>query len=172
VSSVLKNFHKPVSKNIIDLFPTISDWGKVFDRVCPDPIPKWMFDKAQEIFNEFSEDKKELVLLHGDLHSDNILSSERGWLIIDPKGVVGEREFELGAYLRNPYYDYPKGSDYEKLETDRIFQFAEELGFDKIRILNWAFACAVISLVWFLEDEGCFKEIYVQNAELLNKIKF
>jgi streptomycin 6-kinase len=178
VSEVLKILHKPVPNDIATLFPTISDWAKAFDRykvkfpANSGPITKWMFDKAEEIFKEFPKDKKELVLLHGDLHSDNILSSQRGWLVIDPKGVVGEREFELGAYLRNPYYDYPKGSDYKELETSRILQFSEELGFDKQRILDWAFACAVISLVWFLEDEGYFKEIYVQNAELLNEIKF
>ena len=178
VSEVLKKLHKPISDDIASLFPTISDWGKAFDRhkvkfsANPGPVPKWMFDKAEEIFKEFPKDKKEPVLLHGDLHSDNILSSRRGWLIIDPKGVVGEREFELGAFLRNPYYDYPKGSDYKKVETDRILQFSEELGFDKKRILNWTFACAVISLLWFLEDENYFKEIYVQNAELLNDITF
>lgn len=57
-------------------------------------------------------------------------------LVIDPKGIIGEREFELGAYLRNPIYDYPKGSDYKKLAAQRIIQFAQELGFDKERLLN------------------------------------
>jgi streptomycin 6-kinase len=178
VSEVLKQLHKPVSEEIASLFPTISDWAKVFARYkekFPDgsgPVPKWMFDKAESIFREFPKDKKELVLLHGDFHSDNILSSQRGWLIIDPNGLVGEREFELGAFLRNPYYDYPKGSDYKKLETSRILQFAEELHFDKERLRSWAFACAVISLLWFLEDEKRFNTIYIQNAELLNGIKF
>ncbi len=178
VSEVLKIFHKPVPNDIASLFPTISDWAKAFDRYKMKyskesaPIPKWMFDKAEEIFTQYPKEKKEQVLLHGDLHSDNILSSQRGWLVIDPKGVIGEREFELGAYLRNPYYDFPKGSDYKKLETERILQFSEELGFDKKRLLDWAFACAVISLVWFLEDEDYFKEIYMQNAQLLNEIRF
>lgn len=177
VSSVLKILHRPISSENSFPFPTIQDWAKAFARYTKTfskesgPVPKWMFDRAQDIFTEFPKDENEHVLLHGDLHSDNILSSQRGWLVIDPKGVVGEREFELGAYLRNPYYDYPKGSDYKKLERDRIIQFSEELGFDKKRILDWAFACAVISLLWFLEDEDYFKEIYVQNAELLNEIK-
>lgn len=178
VAALLKRLHKPISLENIFVFPTISDWAKAFDRYIKTfskksgPVANWMFDKAEEIFTQYPKDKKELVLLHGDLHSDNVLSSKRGWLAIDPKGVVGEREFELGAYLRNPYYDYPKGSDYKKLEKNRIIQFSEELGFDKKRILGWAFACAVISLLWFLEDEDYFKEIYVQNAELLNEIKF
>lgn len=177
-SDVMRKIHKPVPDNITSLFPSILDWAKAFDRYkakftsVSGPVPQWMFDRAETIFKEFPKDKKQLVLLHGDLHSDNILLSNRGWLAIDPKGIVGEREFELGAYLRNPYYDYPKGSEYRKLETKRIIQFAEELGFDKKRILDWAFACAVISLLWFLEDEDYFKEIYVQNAQLLNEIKF
>lgn len=177
-SDVMKRLHKPVSESTASHFPTISDWAKAFDRYrdkfskSPGPVPQWMFDKAEEIFEEFPKAKNEHVLLHGDLHSDNILSSSRGWLAIDPKGVIGEREFELGTYLRNPLYDYPKGSDYEELEKARILQFAEGLGFDKDRILSWAFANAVISLLWFIEDENYFKEIYVLNAELLNGIRF
>ena len=177
-SGVMKKLHKPISKESAASFPTILDWAEAFDRYKAKfstklgPIPKWMFDKAEGIFKEYTKDKKEAVLLHGDLHSDNILSSKRGWLIIDPKGVVGEREFDLGAYLRNPIYDYPKNSDYKNLETQRIIQFSDELGFDKERILNWAFACAVISILWFLEDAEIFKTIYVENAEILNKINF
>lgn len=176
-SEVLKTIHKPITKELTSLFPSIPDWSKAFNRykakfsTTSGPVPQWMFEKAEIIFQEFPKEKKELVLLHGDLHSDNILLSHRGWLAIDPKGIVGEREFELGAYLRNPYYDYPKGSDYKKLETNKILQFSEELGFDKKRLLDWSFACAVISLLWSLEDEGSFKQIYVENAELLNDIK-
>ncbi len=175
-SNVMRMIHKPVTDNTALFFPAILDWAKAFDRhkekfPTDSPVPAWMLDKAENIFKEFPKDKKEQVLLHGDLHSDNILLSQRGWLSIDPKGLVGEREFELGAYLRNPHYDYPKGSDFKKLETNRIIQFSEELGFDKKRIRDWSFACAVISLLWFLEDEGYFNIIYIANAELLNEIK-
>jgi streptomycin 6-kinase len=38
-----------------------------------------------------------------DLHHYNVLSdSGRGWLAIDPKGLVGEVEYEVGAAIRNP----------------------------------------------------------------------
>lgn len=177
ISDLLKKFHKPISAENNN-FPTICEWARAFDRytakfsIKNGPVPQPMFEKAKEIFIEYPKDKKEQVLLHGDLHTDNILSSQRGWLVIDPKGVIGEREFELGACLRNPYYDYPKGSDYKKLETEKILQFSEELGFDKERIRNWAFACAVISLLWFLEDEGNSNEIYIQNVDLINGITF
>lgn len=176
VSEVLKKLHKPISGKAASVFPTISDWGKAFDRYRSKfsknlgSIPKELFDKAETIFKQYGKDIKNSVLLHGDLHADNILSSPRGWLIIDPKGVVGEREFELGAYLRSPLYDFPEASSRKKLVASRIRQFAKELGFEREKILNWAVACAVISLLWFLEDEGEFGEVYLQNAKLLNDI--
>lgn len=175
-SKVILELHKPFDRKN-SIFPTVSDIGKAFKRyrlIYPKlslgPVPRWMFEKAEEFFVEYPKEKKPQVLLHGDLHSDNILLSQRGWLSIDPKGVIGESEYELGAYLRNPIYDYPKGSNYKILSAQRIIQFSEELGFDKNRVLNWTFACAVISILWFLEDENYFKEIYVRNAELLNGI--
>src|SRR5690606_30028264 len=107
-------------------FPSLSDWFKAFNRyrnnlsVDLGPIPKTIFETAEGIFKEFLQENKEQVLLHGDLHNDNILLSQRGWLAIDPKGIVGEREFELGAYLRNPYYDLPKDCNHKEVEKARI----------------------------------------------------
>jgi streptomycin 6-kinase len=177
-SQLFKKLHKPVATIDASIFPTLADWAKAFDRyrmknaVQTGPVSKKLFDKAEGIFTEYQRENKEQVLLHGDLHTDNILSSARGWLAIDPKGVVGEREFELGAFLRNPLYDFPKGTDYKKEEARRILQFSEDMGFEKNRIRDWAFAYAVISILWFLEDENQFKEIYVKNAELIDEIKF
>ena len=43
------------------------------------------------------------MFLHGDLQHYNVLRDEvRGWLAIDPKGVVAELEYEIGSILRNP----------------------------------------------------------------------
>ena len=41
-------------------------------------------------------DDEEPVLLHGDLHQGNVLASARGWLAIDPKGVM------VSAATRSP----------------------------------------------------------------------
>lgn len=172
-AAVMKKIHKPTPKGFDNFFPTIADWAKAFDRYRDrfskneGPVPRRMFDKAEAIFKN---SKNQNYLLHGDIHSDNILLSQRGWLLIDPKGVIGEKEFELGAFLRNPIYDCPRGSNYKEVTKNRITQFSQELGFDKKRILEWAFACAVISILWFLEDQKEVKDIYLQNAELINGI--
>lgn len=176
VSNVLKKLHKPISKKEASSFPTILDWAKAFDRYRQKyknsgPIPKKIFEKAEVIFKGYGENINNPVLLHGDLHTDNVLSSKRGWLIIDPKGLVGESEFELGAYLRSPLYEFMASATRKELLTQRIIKFSDELEFDKEKILNWAIACAIISLLWFLEDEGEFDKVYLQNAELLSEIK-
>jgi hypothetical protein len=40
--------------------------------------------------------------LHNDFHHFNILLSAPGWLVIDPKGVAGHAEYEVGSFLINP----------------------------------------------------------------------
>ncbi len=176
VTEVIAKIHKPISEKLSHSLPHLSDWAKAFERyrltfdIKTGPIPTKMFEEAEEIFTQLPKDNLPQVLLHGDLHNDNILLSERGWLAIDPKGVIGEQAFEVSTYLRNPFADLTKNSDYKKVEEDRILQFAEELGIDKKRIQKWTFANAIISLLWFLEDESTFNDIYLRNAELVASI--
>jgi streptomycin 6-kinase len=90
--------------------------------------------------------------LHGDLHHYNVLfDSERGWVAIDPKGVVGEVEYEVGAALRNPCESselFARSATVEK----RLNQFASKLDLDFSRALRWAFSQAVLSAIWGVED--------------------
>lgn len=177
VVEVIKKIHKPISQiNDYD-FSTLTDWFKAFVRyrqnfdIKTGPIPTRMLEEAEETFTQHHADSRANLLLHGDLHNDNILFSERGWLIIDPKGVLGNQEFEVGTFLRNPLADLPKNSSYKLIEKNRILQFADELQLDKRDLQRWTFANAIISLLWFLEDEGEIKEIYLRDAELISDIK-
>lgn len=180
-AQVVSRLHRPIAPEHAGKFPTIAKWAQAFERYRKTYasgggfVPKRVLDSGDGIFREFFEEKRPQILLHGDLHTDNILLSGRGWVVIDPKGVVGESEFELGAFLRNPIYDFPEGTDYKKAETRRIVQFADALRFDRQRIKNWAFASSVISLLWLLEDEGKraekHKNMYLRNAELLRELQ-
>jgi hypothetical protein len=53
--------------------------------------------------------------LHGDLHHENVLSSPRGWLATDPKGIWGDPAYEAANAFRNPRasasaFTKPRGS--------------------------------------------------------------
>jgi len=173
---VAEKLHKPLPSQIEKSFPTLLEWAKDFAvyremfSLTSGPIPQKLFEKAEEIFTQYPKYAKQQFLLHGDLHNKNILSSQRGWLAIDPKGIIGEKEFEAGIFLRNPIEDLPKNSDHKKYIRDSVAQCAEVMHVDRKRILDWAFATAVNGLVWFLEDEKKFRKVYLDNAQLLDEV--
>ena len=80
----------------------------------------------------------ELVLLHRDLHHGTILLSaqRKSWLAIDSKGLLGEREYEVGAMLRNPMPKLLTQPQPERILSRRLDQLSEELEFDRDRLLG------------------------------------
>jgi len=142
-------------------FPSVSDWGRGFERLRRafgggvGPFPVGLVDRAERLFGELAASMAEPVVLHGDLHHANILSSEREpWLAIDPKGVIGEPAYEVGAVLRNPMPVLLADPDLAARQRRRIDVLAAELGFDRERIAGWAFAQAVLAARWAFEDDG------------------
>ena len=91
------------------------------------------------------------VALHGDLHHDNVLSSPRGWLAIDPKCVWGDPAYEPANAFRNP-----EGLGERIFDPDRLHRmaahFSRRLGLPPQRLLAWAAAHCALSTRWALED--------------------
>jgi streptomycin 6-kinase len=92
------------------------------------------------------------VLLHGDLHHFNILSSDRGWLAIDPKGVIGPAAFDIGALLINPWVVSGRVGDAPRVIHDRIAALSGRLGIDRQTVRDWGLVRAVLSACWSLEE--------------------
>ncbi len=86
---------------------TVETWGLGFERYLATNdarISRELVLHAQRVYSELAAAQREPALLHGDLQHSNVLRDEgRGWVAIDPKGVIGELEYEIGAALRNPY---------------------------------------------------------------------
>jgi streptomycin 6-kinase len=140
-------------------FPSIVDWAKGFQRLRDrfsgnaGPFPESVVNRADTLMAELIDSMSDAVLLHGDLHHWNILSAEREpWLCVDPQGVVGEQEYEIGAWLRNPFPDILKITDPKEFLARRVDQLSEELGFDRNRIIGWAYSQAVLAGVWSFEE--------------------
>lgn len=137
-------------------YPAAEEWASGFDWYFSrgsDEIPIELVWKARETYLELCRTQREVRLLHGDLqHYNVLLDQKRGWLAIDPKGVVAELEFELGAPMRNPHAraDLFRPPVIER----RVTQFADRLGVDAARVIRWTFSQAVLSAIWLLEDEG------------------
>ncbi|GLX67311.1 aminoglycoside phosphotransferase family protein [Paenibacillus glycanilyticus] len=138
-------------------FPSVADWAAGLARLRQrhgggtGPLPERVVGRAEEVFRRLLDGGRPLLLLHGDLHHGNILSSghgEPGWLAIDPKGVVGEAEYGTIPLLLNQLP--PKG----QLEVirRRVELLCGALGLDHARTLAWGFAHAVLSTAWCDED--------------------
>ncbi|HET8550410.1 MAG TPA: aminoglycoside phosphotransferase family protein [Bryobacteraceae bacterium] len=129
-------------------------WSKAFDWYTTTGdrrIARRLVDTAHDLYSMLSNTQSRARLLHGDLHHYNVVfDSDRGWLAIDPKGIVGEVEFETGAALRNPF-GRPELFTPRAIEN-RLKQFGAALGINEERALMWSFAQAVLSAIWLVED--------------------
>ena len=135
--------------------PSVEEWGVSFERYLQSDdqqIPRGLVTSAQSLYADLCASQKQPRLLHGDLHHYNVLlDARRGWLAIDPKGVVGELEYEIGAALRNPY-DRPELFTSPEIIQERVARFAPALNVDPTRVRAWGFSQAVLSAVWSVED--------------------
>ncbi len=139
--------------------PTVQDWGRGFERYVATSgreIPPDLVDEGHRWFSALSASQQQrpgrLRLLHGDLHHDNILFDARhGWLAIDPKGVIGETEYEIGAWLRNPM-ERPDLFVSTSIIERRVTRLSTRLAIDGDRTIAWAFSQAVLSAIWSVED--------------------
>ena len=134
---------------------TLLDWSRGFDRYLEtgDPqLPGSLVREAHELYLSLANSQQNAMLLHGDLHHYNVLfDSTRGWVSIDPKGLVGELEYEVGAILRNPVEnpDFFASTTVVKRRLN-LLTAALKLNYD--RALRWSFAQAVLSAIWVIED--------------------
>lgn len=163
---VMKKLHKaniPVAHN----FPHIKDWLKALDKDWN--IPNHYLQKARKLRDELLQTAKPDVLLHGDLHHDNILQNGDYWVVIDPKGVIGEPAYEVAAFIRNPIPELLTHDDAPNIIHNRVIRFAELLGIPAKRIHDWCFVQGVLSWVWAIEDD-CDASYFQQLTKVFDEI--
>lgn len=154
-------------------FASVATWAADLAELRPHfaggtgPFPPALVDQAQTIFAELLPAMAEPVVLHGDLHHYNILAvGPNEWRIIDPKGVIGEPAYEVGALIRNPI-PIARHPQLARVLNRRLSVLAEELSFDRQRILAWSLAQAVLSAWWSYENGTPFDSGFLACAEAL-----
>ncbi|MEV6301715.1 aminoglycoside phosphotransferase family protein [Actinoplanes sp. NPDC051861] len=154
---VMRRLHRPAPPGLP--LPELSRRVASFDdhlRRFPDggPIPRHLVERARELFADLCATATGRVVLHGDLHHDNVLTADREpWLAIDPHGVIGDPGYEAGALLYNPDPLDPDDTVLD-LARARIEQLADGLGIPVDRVTAWGFAQGVLSEVWMFEGDG------------------
>lgn len=130
-----------------------------------------LYVEAAGIADRLLDAPHSLKPLHGDLHHDNILHGARGWLAIDPKGVLGDPGFDAANMLYNPLE-----RDDLCLDPKRIAHmadvFAVTLGQTPAAILDHAIGYGCLSAAWHHEDGNATDENReLSVAEAIRKVR-
>ncbi len=134
------------------------------------PVPLALLQTAEGLVADFFAECEPHVVLHGDFHHYNLLKSGAGWKVIDPKGVIGPRGYEVGPLLLNPHGNLLHGPDAKQISERRMIILAEQLGMERSRIRDWAIAHAVLSACWSFDEHGHGAEHALHCAELFAQI--
>lgn len=174
-ASVARQLWRPAPA--VHNFDTPHSWAEGMNRLRKHfdggtgPLDKNLVETAEALYADLLDSQSQAALIHGDLHHWNILSAGRQpWLAIDPKGLVGEPCYEVGAWLRNPVGRLFARPDPRRRFTRRADILAAELGFDRQRIIGWGVAQSVLSAWWSIEDHGEGWEDAMQCAEVLAEL--
>ena len=101
------------------------------------PYERSVLDAAVDFMRHAAPEQRESVLLHQDGHGGNVLLSARGWLAIDSKPLVGEREFDVASLVRDR-----RPTTRAAMER-RLDYLVDRLALDRERTRGWAIAHAL-----------------------------
>jgi len=148
--SLMQNFYKPSNT----FTQHLSDWLTIIYK--DHNLNKDYLKKAQKFTDHLLNSSSETVVLHGDLHHGNILKHNERYVAIDPKGILGERAYDIACFIRNPLEKIIKNFD---LIPKRIEQFSQACAIDPVRLKQWCFLHGILSACWRIEDHQNPKSI-------------
>lgn len=164
-ASVLRQLWRPVLAPGHGLC-SLADWSAAYDRnrqlllAGADGFPTALFQRADALRQDLLASSTSESVLHGDMHHFNVLRAERAdWLAIDPKGLVGDRAFDVCQFFRNPYA-LPT-----RVKSRRLDIFCAELGLDRQRTKDWCFVHAVLDACWDFEDGNAWQRAVAAAEE-------
>jgi streptomycin 6-kinase len=153
-------------------FQSITHWLIAIDNRLNDKIPIELLSTAIEIKNNLLATSTKQILLHGDLHHDNIIQDGNTWLAIDPKGIVGEPEFEIAAFDFLTESEQQKTAEIHDLLYTRIEIIANKSQLDAKRIFKWVFVRLALAAAWAIEDNmDASKALNLMSAININALK-
>ncbi len=119
------------------LFPDIEEWLAALDNDWN--LPKQHLERARQLKRKLIETNSgRKILLHGDLHQENILCNGDDWLVIDPKGVIGYPINELWACVEDPSHD--------------LKFLASYFGYPFQEVVEWYYVHLILAACWQVED--------------------
>jgi streptomycin 6-kinase len=115
------------------------------------PLADRLVGQAVETCRELAADQPNL-LVHGDMNLSNVLKGSREpWVVIDPKGWVGDPAYDAVNLLRDRWHTMAGQAELAETLSYQLSAFAEAAELDRERVLRWVQACAVKDALWSIE---------------------
>ena len=168
--AIFNVLHKPDLPDRI--FPTYTEWfaegkeGTKNRKDCEELRP--YLESAEGMSKDICKKFPRNVLLHGDLHHENILKNENGgYTVIDPKGVVGDPVFDLSRFILDEFRD-----DLVSEPKEIIINFVKNLGESVGIPCEILLRCLYIeTVIWLFREELASGESLEECEQLITNMK-
>ncbi|MBN3555573.1 hydrogenase expression protein HypB [Fictibacillus nanhaiensis] len=165
-----------VMKKLIIPAPVDSNLSTVLDReyslkriyqnyTSYQPVSKATIEEALFITEKLNTSIDKPYLLHGDLHHYNLLANGDSWTVIDPKGLIGDREYEVVQYLLNKLPE----QEVEEITEKRIDIFVDVMNLNRERVLLRGYSHAVLATCWTIED-GNINDDFLKTIQVFKNL--
>jgi streptomycin 6-kinase len=137
------------------------------------PFERELVRSAAELLSTLGPTQGERVLLHGDLHLTSLALAGDRRVLVEPRPLAGEREFDAASLLRDdPMALLTDVNEGRKRVKERFDLLIAELRCNANRLRGWAFATAVDQGVWCAEngDHGTATAL-VETARMIRALE-
>ncbi|WP_072394094.1 aminoglycoside phosphotransferase family protein [Hyphomicrobium sp. CS1GBMeth3] len=166
ICEVVGKLHAPRAKPLPEGLVPLDIW---FEALAPMAASVGgVLVRCAKIAQTLLPNQREIWPLHGDVHHDNVLDfGSRGWLVIDPKRLIGDRGFDYANLFCNPDMEEPwhRVAVLPERFRSRLAIVAENARLERARLLEWIIAYTGLSAAWCIGD-GLSAEVDLRVAEL------
>ena len=131
----------------------LRDYISALERPAPPGVDAEELARAAALARELRAEPENAVVVHGDLHHENVLIEPAGTAaVLDPKGLTGAPGFDVAALLGNPLGRLAEAGNVASLLAGRVHVLAAELGRERQWVSAWGWVGAVLGAVWSAES--------------------
>ena len=158
---VVETLHRPRPEPALDSLRPLAEW---FRALMAARALHPTFAKVADLADALLGETENAVILHGDITHQNVLGfGTKGWLAIDPKGLIGDRGYDYANIFRNP----TTALTTPKRLLRQAEVMAECSGLERRRLLQWGLVHAALSVAWWMEDGHALTERALKVPNLI-----
>ena len=154
VAGLYPRLHVPAPPQLLAVTAYLDRWTPQL-RALPReaPVPHRLVEQTLSLVTDLFADPERGVMLHGDLHFQNVLRADRDpWLVIDPKPMAGDRHYEPAPMLWNRWDEAVATGNLRFALRRRFHTIVDEAGLDEELARDWVVVRMVYNMLWELED--------------------